>query len=237
LAAALLGHSLARLFPPFLYVPRRYIQYALPTVAVVVLAAGALGLVPKRLAERRPWLAHLVVAAFCALTLLSIGSRGSPDVGLDARIDVSDPLYRFLGSLPPDSRIAGWPSGVLDYVPYVTRRQALVTFETHQAFHAKYALEMRRRTETLIDGYFATTPDPLVRLRQEFGVTHLLVDLDLTQGQVATYFKPFDLRIKEAVARAGNRDLEVVRQLANAAVFQRGRMAVLDLRRVGAPFP
>ena len=43
-----------------------------------------------------------------------------------------------------------------DSVPYVSRRRALVTGETYQAFHDRYTLEMRRRTNAVIDAYFAT---------------------------------------------------------------------------------
>ena len=231
-AAALLGRALAIWGLPFLYLPSRYIRYAMPGVAIVVLTAGTIGLVPQRLRARRPWLPGLVVAVFCAATLLFLGSRGSPDAGLDVRVDTADPLYTFVGALPADSLIAGWPSGVVNNVPYVARRTALAAQETHQVFHAGYALEMRRRVNAVIDAYFATTPEPLVRLRREFGVTHLLIDLDMLGRRSATYFKPFDRRIDEAVARLGNQEPEVVRQLGNAAVFQRGQMAVLDLKRI-----
>ncbi len=231
-AAALLARALAILALPALYLPSRYIRYAMPAVAIVVLMAGAIGLVPEKLRARRPWLPGMVVAVFCAATLLFLGSRGSPDTGLAVRVDTADPLYRFVGALPADSLIAGWPSGVVDNVPYVARRQALVAYETHQVYHAAYTLEMRRRVDAVIDAYFATTPEPLVRLRQEFGVTHLLIDLDMLGRRSATYFKPFDRRIDEAVARLGHQEPEVVRQLGNAAVFQHGQMAVLDLKRI-----
>lgn len=231
-AAALLGRSLAILALPALYLPSRYIRYAMPAVSIVVLMAGTIGLVPERLRARRPWLPGLVVAVFCAATLLFLGSRGSPDAGLGVRVDTADPLYKFVGALPADSLIAGWPSGVVDNVPYVARRKAFATLETHQPYHVRYTLEMRRRVDVLIDAYFATTPEPLVRLRREFGVTHLLIDLDMLGRRSATYFKPFDQRIDEAVARLGNQEPEVVRQLGNATVFQRGQMAVLDLTRI-----
>ena len=231
-AAALLGRSLSILALPALYLPSRYIRYAVPGVAIVILTAGAIGLVPERLRAKRPWLPGLVVAIFCAVALLFLGSRGSPNTGLGIRVDIADPLYEFVGALPADSLIAGWPAGVLDNVPYVARRQAFATYETHQAFHTRYTLEMRRRVDAVIDAYFATTPEPLVRLRREFGVTHLLIDLDMLGRRSATYFKPFDQRIDEAVARLGNQEPEVVRQLGNAAVFQRGQIAVLDLTRI-----
>ena len=230
--AALLGHWLAVWLMPLLYIPSRYIRYVLPALAIVVLAAGSIGLVPERIRVRRPRLPGRIVAIFCAATLLLIGGRGSPDVGLSVRVDASDPIYEFIGSLPADSLVAGWPSGVLDNVPYVARRTAFATYETHQPFHSGYILEMRRRVDALIDAYFATTAEPLVRLQREFGVTHLLIDLGMLRNRSASYFKPFDRRVSEAMNRIGDQELEVIRQLEHAEVFRHGELAVLDLRRV-----
>jgi hypothetical protein len=56
---------------------------------------------------------------------------------------------------------------------------------------------MRRRMTALIDAYFASTSAPLLRLRDEFGVTHLVVDRRLYY-RPPRYFQPFPAEIEAA---------------------------------------
>jgi hypothetical protein len=65
----------------------------------------------------------------------------STTLGVVAR---NGPLYGAIAELPADSVIAGWPGKEIDNVPYVSRRAALLTFETHQVFHKQYADVMRK---------------------------------------------------------------------------------------------
>ncbi len=232
--AALAGYVIAQPLFPALYLPNRYVAYALPPFAIVLLGAGAAGLIPGSSAARRRWLSQTAVGMFGIATLVLLGSRGSGDAGLNRRADPADPVYRFLETLPSDSVIAGWPSEFFDTVPYLVRRRAFVTYETHWAFHDKYTLEMRRRMRALIDAFFATTPEPLMRLYREFGVTHLVVDLEALRGGRLEYFAPFDRDIEDAVRAAGGRELEIRRQLDAAAVFRVRDTAVLDLGRIDA---
>jgi hypothetical protein len=231
--AGLAGYVLAWPLTPVLYLPSRYVTYALPPFAIVLLGAGAAGLV-EGFSKRRRWLSLTAVGSVGIATLVLLGSRGSRDVGLNIRADLADPVYRFLGTLPSDSLIAGWPSDFMDNVPYLVRRRAFVTYETHQAFHVDYTLEMRRRLRALIDAFFATQPGPLMRLNREFGVTHLVVDLAVIRRGELSYFKPFDRDIEDAVRGAGGRELEILRQLDAAAVFRHGDTVVLDVGRIDA---
>ena len=238
--AATAGYFLSVRFPPFLYIPQRYVLFALPPMLAVVLATGGAAILGSR--SRTRWrFRRFVVPALGLVCLCLLGGRGSRSEGL-ASYEDRGRFYRCLASLPPDSMIAGWPSGTIDDVPYFSRRRALVTFETLQAFHVQYTLEMRRRTNAVIEAYFAAEPGPLVRLRDEFGVTHLLVDLEILRGREAEPpgpdptalfpFQPFDATTRSALDRARGRTLEVLRQLPRA-----GSVSRRTLRRLGAVSP
>ena len=84
----------------------------------------------------------------------------------------------------------------------------------------------------LVDALFATDTAPLVRLRDDWGVTHLIVDLRHYGTSPPTYFEPFDDLVRAAVARGRESGFEVPRQRKSAAVFSEDAVAVLDLRRI-----
>lgn len=233
--ASFVGHTVARLVAPLLYLPQRYVLYPVPLLATVVLATGATGFAFFAADERRRRVVRpVLVGAFAAVSLLVLGGRGSPQAGLTVKVEPKAAPYEFFRSLPLDVLIGGWPSGLVNNVPYVARRAALVTYETHQAFHAQYALEMRRRTRALIDALFATTDAPLHRLREEFGVTHLLIDVEQAKERTARYFRPFTVDILAAQRNGSGARLAVLRWIEEAAVYRDERYAVLDMGRLSA---
>lgn len=236
LLAASLGYLASRFLAPHLYLPQRYLAYPLPILVTVALpvAIATIARMPWRGGDRWPLVSCTAAFALSALGLALIGGRIDPEVGL--RPHVPYRIYDVVRSLPPDALIAGWPSGLVNDLPYLGRRRALVTLETHQAFHLGYAEEMRRRMRALIDAYFATTHAPLARLRDAFGVTHLLVDTTHYGATPPPYFAPFDDWTRAAHAAARSMGAEVVRQFGTAGVFSEDRYVLLDLRRL-APSP
>jgi len=230
--AGAVGYLLARVGYPYFYLPQRFSLYTLPPLAAVVLGTGALGWIPQ--GRPRVW-RSLVGALPGILVLVLLGAHGSSDEGLDIVAGPSDPPYAFVHGLPPGALVAGWPSGVVDNIPWVSRRRSLVNFEIHQAQHAAFTLEMRRRASAAIQAFYSTDPVPLRRLRDQFGVTHFLVDLDMARRRDATYFAPFDREIEALRARADGKDLEVFQLLDTAGVYRDERVAILDLSRIGEP--
>ncbi len=90
----------------------------------------------------------------------------------------------------------------MDPIPYLTERPVLVTYETQYAFHRRYADEMRRRMRCVVDACFATNPVPLIRLRDELGVTHFVGSLHLYDGRPKSYpFKPYAGWVHEATRK------------------------------------
>ena len=233
---AFLGHALARYFAPHLFAPQRYLAYAIPLLVVVVFPAAVSSLADLLIrARRRQWLRPATTVAVCGVFALGLGGRSLGERGYTVHISGSTAIYRFVASLPKDSLIAGWPNGVVQNVPYLSARPVFVSEETHLVFHRAYADEMRRRMRVLVDAYFAREPGPLLRLRDEFGVTHLLIDANHYSGDRAGYFKPFDEWIQRAYDEMGPGEPETLRQIPRAGVFREGAVVVLDLARLPGP--
>lgn len=232
--AAVVGHVLANLMLPNFYLPQRYTLYAIPIYIALALPAGIITLAQRLLPgdARRPLRVTLLAIGFgCFLIAMGVGM--TTDAGLRHHVRSSLPVMGFLKTLPPDAMIAGWPRGAIEDVPYLTGRRAFVTFETHPPFHQTYTDRMRARATAVIDAYFATDPAALLRLRDEHGVSHLVIDRSHYQTP-PTYFLPFNDFIPprfEAVQRHGP---EPLRQ-PNAIVYDDGTYVVLDLAKVTMP--
>ncbi len=246
-AAAAAAHTLARLLAPHLHLPDRYVAYPVPVLVVlaapaVAVAAGATiaarwprlaatGATRPGAGGPRDSVAALALGAALGVAVLAlVGARVSADAGWGVRIRPDTAVYRAVAALPADAVVAGWPTGPVDSVPYVARRRALLTFETHQALHMGYANEMRRRARALFEAYFASAWAPIVRLREELGVTHLLVDQRHFGEAPPAYFAPYDSWIAEAWTR-GRRDGFVLASTARepAVRFREGALELLDL--------
>jgi hypothetical protein len=229
---AVLTYPMARLVFPYLYIPARYLFYSVPPVAYMVLSAGGVGLLPSGRIDRK-W-AGWLGAIPGAVALILLGGQGSPDVGIRRVEDYPAASYAAIRGLPDSALLAGWPSGMIDYAPYLTGRRALVTFESHQVFHEGYLLEMRRRTEAVVEAFYACDARPLVRLRDEFDVSHFVVDLELARTRSAEYFTPFDREIRRAREGCAGRELEILRRRDSAAIYEDEKVAILDLSRLAA---
>lgn len=227
-AGSLLLYGAAVLVSPGLFIPTRYVSYSLVLLPAIAIPVAAFALAQR---TGRTWPA----IAICTAILLFLGGTGSPSAGLTVNARHDAALYEHLARMPELKLAAGWPIGPIDNVPYLSRKPALVTYETHAAFHTGAVDVMRKRMLALIDAYFATSPEPLMRLRDSFGVTHLLVDRRHFAGAPPRYFAPFDEPIETAARRLQGRTPEVVRQAEVAAVLEHGPYVLLDLRRLRAP--
>lgn len=228
----ILGYLGSSQVAPHLFLPQRYIVYTVPLL-VVLYVSIAPGLVVNWFPRFGEALRLSVSGVLCAALLLLVGGRGTTRDGLGTTLHPNEPLMEAIERLPKDALIAIWPNGIANDVPYVARRRIFVSNETHQAFHTKYTLEMRRRVRALIDAYSATTEEPLLRLRNEFGVTHLVVQREFVGNKVPRYFKPFDFDIERARRRLGGA-VPISQKLTNStAIFHHGNVAILSLAEVG----
>ena len=231
--AAGIGYTVARLVVPYAYLPERYVGYAAPLLGMLAVATSVAGIFPPSFKDGwRGQLRTTVTGGYVLALLWLVGGRVSSNVGLNIDLRPETPLYERLAALPSNVLVAGWPSGVINDVPYASRRRAFLTRETHQAFHRGYIDKMRRRMRGLIEAYFASTPDPLIRLRDEFGVTHLLVERSHLGGDPPSYFSPYDQWITQQVESARGRGYEVPRQIQTASVYSYEGYELLDLSRI-----
>jgi hypothetical protein len=229
--AAFAGYLVSRFVAPYLYLPARYLQYPLPVLAVTLLPAGAAEitrLLPENLRQRaRP----AILAATAVLLLLLLGTRGSDNAGLTVRHH-KDRVSDAMAALPKGAVLAGFPGGPIENVPYSLRRQAFLTFELHQAFHTAFVDETRRRMRALVDAYFATSTEPLIRLRDEFGVTYLLVQKSHLKGSPPKYHAPYQRWIEDAQRRAAGKEFVALQLAEGHAQYADNNYAIIDLRQI-----
>jgi hypothetical protein len=194
-------------------------------VALATLGRSLFARLPSRATRLSPVIANL-------LLLLVVGARGVSGAGVTLRVppfEVS--FYRAIESLPPNALVAGFPGGAIDNVPYLSRRSALVTRETHMPFHARFTELVRERMRGLVHGYFASSRAELVQFRDRFHVTHLLVERHHFLSP-PPYFAPFGPEIEAAFRRGKALGFEVERVVNQARVAEVGGLVLLDLSKL-----
>src|SRR5207248_8147106 len=97
-------------------------------------------------------------------------------------------------------------------------RQVFITEELNGAFQKGYADEMRRRMHALVEAYFATDREPLERLRDDFGVTHLIFQQSILE-KPPDYSKPFSDWIQKAFNDGRSKGFEIPRHVGAEKVF------------------
>lgn len=229
-------HVLAWLASPYLYIPTRYFMFSLPFVLTLILPWCVFVLLKQAAPLRVSPALHRTAFLFLVFAYLAVfGGRGNVEF-VDATVEPrARPLFDSIARLPKDSLIAGWPVGQLRKVEYVTRRNAFLTGDVHQVLHLDFMQAMRQRMDALFEAYFSTEVAPLLRLRQEFGVTHLVVDMrDFRDPkQRPEYFSPWRARIAPRMAEIKGKEFLMDRSLhETAGVFAQNGLILLDLTRL-----
>jgi hypothetical protein len=236
LATSCLGYIASQWVIPYGYLPNRYVAFSLPILFVVFLPTALLA-TPALLKTRLPflWLKNRQAGAallFSSLLLIALFMGGSGKGASANHSTIStdqQPIFQYIAALPKDVMVAGWPRGMIKTVPFLTKRKNFISYETHQVFHEAFLLKMRERMYALIDGYLATTPGPLIKLRDQYGVTHLVVNMEDYGERRARYFEPFNRYIQEKYDQNEGAEYEVVRQLMSGTVISSGPYKILDL--------
>ncbi|PIR00446.1 MAG: hypothetical protein COV66_06885 [Nitrospinae bacterium CG11_big_fil_rev_8_21_14_0_20_45_15] len=232
LPVCIIGYLSADIFYPHLFLPERFLIYSLPVFIIVLFPACLLSLLNRlRIFEQKKQRVSVLAVLIPVLFFFVAGGVGSGNSGYSVRVDDWQPFYEKIGQLPKQSVIAGWPGGPVENIPYLSARNVLVAYETHQAFHTKYALEMRRRMDALIDAYFATDESPVIALRKQFGVDFLLLDLRHYKEK-PYYFRPFDTTLDRVIQQAQGRGFYLEKNYQSLTLFQMGPLVLLDLSKV-----
>jgi hypothetical protein len=223
-AAVVVAHTLSLLLTPHLFLPQRYVAYGLAVVALVgVPTAFSFSL------ESAHKSLKYVPLAWNVFVLLVLGARGTSWAGLTVLVPPAErPLYASIARLPKTSVVAGWPGQAIDNVPYLSRRTAFVTRETHMPFHRRYTELMRARMRAFVAAYYASDPEPLRALHRQYGVTHLLVDRKHFV-EPPPYFLPFDPEARLAFAAGRTKGFELERAIEHGKGSETGGLVLLEL--------
>jgi hypothetical protein len=225
--AVVVAHTVSLFATPHLFLPERYVAYGMPALALVMVpnAFSFLADHAKTSLKRVPLLFSLALFAL-------VGAKGASWSGLTVLVPPAErPLYASVARLPKTAVVAGWPGFAIDNVPYLTRRTAFVTRETHMPFHRRYAELMRERMRALVDAYFASSPEPLRALHRRYGVTHLVVDRRHFDSP-PPYFAPFDAEARVAFAAGRAKGFELLRVTNGGAATESGGLVLVELSRL-----
>lgn len=172
----------------------RFAIYNFPVLMTLFLPLALRDL--TRLAPRR-----MRAAAFAVLVLGYVGLIAQADAQASGYLFVMEPFQQranaFIATLPKDVMVAGWPGDrygrIVESVPYVAQRRALVTWAGHAVAHKAYVLEMRERMNAVVDAYLARDLGPIRALRERWGVDYLIVNAQDFETAPA-YIEPFTRR-------------------------------------------
>ncbi len=229
-------HIVAWLAAPYLYIPTRYFMFSLPFLLTFIFP-WSLSLLLRRAPQLQssPRISIAIFLGIISVYLIAFGGRGNVDFSNAVVEKPVRPLFDAIAALPKNSLIAGWPLGPLRKLEYVTRRNVFLSGDLHQVLHLNFMQAMRASMDAMFDAYLSADEAPLRRLRQDFGVTHLIVETrDFTDPiHAPEYFAPWRSRIHPRLAEIKGKEYllkETVRR--KAAIFDRDGLVLLDLAKL-----
>jgi hypothetical protein len=230
-------HVIAWLAAPYLYIPTRYLMFSLPFIATLIFP-WSLYLLVGRIGRFKtaPRLRDCTFLAIMGVYLIAFGGRGNVEFEKGLMVaQSSQPLFAVIAALPKNSLVAGWPYGEIKNIEYATRRNAFLTAQLHQVLHVEFVETMRQRMDAVFEAYFSVDAAPLRRLRDQFGVTHLLVEAHHFNDpkRPPEYFSPWRSRIGPRLEAVRDKAYLMSQPLhQRAAVFNRNGLVLLDLARL-----
>jgi MFS family permease len=232
----ILLHALAWLFAPYFFIPTRYFMFTLPFLIALIFPWALFALLAHSpQLQAAPKIRTAVFLGIVSLYLLLFGGRGNVDFSESVVKKSAQPLFAAVAALPTDAVVAGWPLGELRKMEYVTRRNVFLTGDVHQVLYLDCLKKMRERMDAMFDAYLSTDAAPIARLKQEYGVTHLLVETRDFSGpdQVPEYFAPWRERIAPRLAEIKGKEYLMNEALQKkAAVFNQDGLILLDLAKL-----
>jgi hypothetical protein len=235
--AVFVGFQLAALVDPSLVPSSRYVRYGVPPLLVAVVPSAMLGLLPRRFrlpGRLRRLTAPLWVGSFTAVLLALLGTYSSRAFGYDVRLQGGERgIAAAIGRLPPNALVAGWPEGFMDDVTSFSKRAAFISYQTYMPYNQRMTLAMRARAIAVIDAYYSPDLAPLRRLRDEFHVTHFLLEPSRLRKR-AHLFRPLNREIaaRAGALAAGEQENALAGDLGDSVVYRDGRYELLDLSKL-----
>ena len=229
-------HVIAWIAAPYMYIPARYFMFSLPFLITLIFPWSLYTLLESITGLRASLKRHAAVfLVVIGLYLLMFGGRGNVAFSEPALKQPEKRLFDAIASLPKNAVVAGWPVGQLRKVEYVTRRNVFLTGDLHQVLHLTFLEVMRKRMDAVFDAYLSTGPAPVLRLRDEFGVTHLVVDTrDFTDANhPPEYFAPWRARIPPRLGEIKGKEYLLDKALhEKTALFNEDGLLLLELAKL-----
>jgi hypothetical protein len=236
--SALVNYVIANLVLLHLYEPSRYLVFpsqaltlcCVPFVfeatfnraAPRLVGAGALAISGKRVLGR--CLAIIAIVGLMIFSARVVFNRGGTD-------PMPAEIYSFLGSLPKDTLIAATPADG-DRVPMRSRRSVFIIVNSLYPHHSGYYEEAKQRSFALLEAMYDSGPDSLRLLRRKYGIRYFVLNKNFTSGDALPRFQPFKDHLAEFRSKIGDGQPYILGLSNDAAVFQKGDYAVLDLDRM-----
>ena len=130
-----------------------------------------------QLKEKNKTLLLLSIVLVSFIGISSIRDHLPSRCGLIVRISTKKrALYQVISTLPKDVVIAGWPGGVIDNIPLLSKRAAFITRETDRSFISNLNIETNKRMQAFLSAYFSDHLEPLIRLNKNWNVNYLIVN-------------------------------------------------------------
>ena len=210
---ALFGAAHAVLFA--LHLPSRYTLYTLPLAMMIAIGAYTGPFVEavrrskltdvlkrnSRLVRRIGWGALAVVSViYIYLQSTVIPKADSLIVALDPQ-DME--MLSFVGSLPKDALVAGFPLD-MDNAPLVSRRAVLVNCELSIPYYTRYYGTVKKRLMDVFKAYYSDRWEDVEAFVERYGVTALVVNKTrfnkaFLDGPI--YFEPFGSLVKRNMVK------------------------------------
>ena len=202
-------YLIAIIFEPYFYFPSRYVTYGLPLIFAICIPEMLYesSKILIRISKIRLSIKMYPVLVFFTLVLISslIGKKPNNYAGY-INVSESSDIYNAINKIDENSLIAGWPNDIVDNVAYLCNKRVYLSHETHQVFHEKYIMEMRRRFKLFLSAYFSRDSKEIKTLMENEGISHIIVNKNhFIDDDPPKYFIPFDKPIEKIFnANKGN---------------------------------
>jgi hypothetical protein len=153
--------------------PDRFLRYCLPLLPLLLFSLAWGGVARWR----RRWRVggHIGLAVLVVGTLLVYPVKAGYTRYLTVDTRKVQPVLTFLRGVDDPMLLAGWPRELLDFIPVCAGKEVLIDYEHMQPLYlGYYAQAMERMTDNL-DLLFATDSDTVCRIRDQYGLTHVVL--------------------------------------------------------------
>ena len=205
---------------PHLYLPERYLAYGFPPL-IIFLVSDLFSKATQAVfrVEQNSVLHSLLILFLSFPVLLPLASHSRYVNGL--KIHIEEPereLVEYLAKLPANTHIAGFPNGVIEAVPYLSKRKVFMSNETYQVFHTEYVSLLRERMYALVKAYYSGRRADVIALRDTYGVTHLVRKRSDFMDKPRQLFQPYRNEVNRQI-KLRKQHGDELQQLAERASY------------------